>query len=413
MKTINNVYLYGIGGVYNYGCEAMVRSISKQLKEVIPHCNVKYISKNYEDDVKRLSDCSEVDIVKANNAHGRYYKYNVITRGLKLIRRILQYERDIDNISITTEWVGSCDLLIVIGGDVFDLLPLKYRTAKYRNERIAVSNLVKKSGGDVILWGISIGDFDEDLVAKQVLLHYLNNTMNHGFIRDKKSFDYLKRNDVKNIELCTDPAFALRTLQTSSERKKIIGFNLSPLANRYLSSNNDCDEWIQKWSKVIHSVACKLGYEEIMLIPHVVNESYPRDDDFLYLKRVKETLDKMGCNCELISGNLGFLSVKKYLVKCDIILSARMHCAVNAVTCGVPTIFLSYSPKSIGMCKHVYGDNMNMVVKMEDLLNGKFSNLVDISKRTNEIRDYLANRNIELMLDAESPKRWLQEQYVE
>jgi polysaccharide pyruvyl transferase WcaK-like protein len=34
-----------------------------------------------------------------------------------------------------------------------------------------------------------------------------------------------------------------------------------------------------------------------------------------------------------------------------------MHCAVNAIDEGVPAIFLSYSAKSIGMCRYVYGDD--------------------------------------------------------
>ena len=41
--------------------------------------------------------------------------------------------------------------------------------------------------------------------------------------------------------------------------------------------------------------------------------------------------------------------------ECKIVISARMHCAINAVCENIPTIFLSYSQKSIGMCQYVYG----------------------------------------------------------
>ena len=45
-----------------------------------------------------------------------------------------------------------------------------------------------------------------------------------------------------------------------------------------------------------------------------------------------------------------------------------MHCAVNAITVSVPTLFLSYSEKAKGMAKFVYGSK-DMIIALVDFEN--------------------------------------------
>lgn len=56
------IVLYGINGLYNYGCEAMVRGISERLTDVFPNCDVVYKTFRYEQDFKVLSDCDTVTV---------------------------------------------------------------------------------------------------------------------------------------------------------------------------------------------------------------------------------------------------------------------------------------------------------------------------------------------------------------
>lgn len=55
---MEKVLLIGIDGVYNYGCEAIVRGTVEILKAVNPKIEVTYASYNFEDDRKRLSACA-------------------------------------------------------------------------------------------------------------------------------------------------------------------------------------------------------------------------------------------------------------------------------------------------------------------------------------------------------------------
>ena len=53
-----------------------------------------------------------------------------------------------------------------------------------------------------------------------------------------------------------------------------------------------------------------------------------------------------------------------------------MHCAINAVSVGVPTIFLAYSKKAYGMVEYVYG-NSKWVVPLKDVKNTDMVSLIN------------------------------------
>ena len=174
---------------------------------------------------------------------------------------------------------------------------------------------------------------------------------------------------------------------------------MSPLSNRYLKYNYLDEEWLDIWSDRIVRIADDLKYDTIFLIPHVINDDNTGDDDYLYLSKIYDRI-KNDRNVVLLPKNVGFCGIKEYLVQCDVIFAARMHCAVNSISCGVPTIFLSYSPKSVGMCKHVY-NNMDWVIDMNKLCEKYDSELIkSFEKQIDSKRIYLSQKNMELYLDA-------------
>lgn len=397
MKKKINVYLYGIGGIYNYGCEAMIRAISGRIKNEEPNSTITYKTYNYEYDKKLLADCETVK-VSALDVHARNSSFNhKLIRSLKFIKKKMNIAKEEDRLPYNTEWLEDCDYLIIIGGDVFDLLP--GQTKGYDNERIWASKAAKKHNSKIILWGISIGNFEANPTAKKILFDYLKNVVDVAVIRDEKSLEYLKKNGITNAFLCADPAYMLRTEQTTLEsidNTKTLGVNLSPLANRYLNVKLKDDQWPVLWSDILIDIYNRYNYQKILLLPHVVNENNPSDDDYNYLMKIKSILSGKGINVEIAPKHVGFIGIKKYLIKCNLIMSARMHCSVNAITCGVPTLFLSYSPKSVGMCQFVYG-NTDYVVDMNELSNNIDYDLFDrIDRSSDEIRSFLSVRNEEL-----------------
>lgn len=394
-----NIYLYGILGVYNYGCEAMVRAISARFKELDPDNHVVYKTWDYANDNRILKDCSTVElsaiVSKFENVSG---VQKFFMRAFSFARKKLHVPMEKDLVSFRLDWIEDCDVLVIIGGDVLDIVP-SVKKQKYCNDKILLSKVVKKHGGKVLLWGISIGNFECNLEAKRILVDYFKHTVDYAIIRDKNSYEYLKMQDITNVQYCADPAYMLRTVQKIGESKeRVLGVNLSPLCNRYLDADMTEEEWLELWSDRIEALFQKLQYDRIMLIPHVVNKNRPNDDDMAYLSKLYIKMKNRNLPVQFVSEDRGFLSIKNELVQCTMILAARMHCAVNSITCGVPIVFLSYSPKSIGMCQYVYG-NENMVIDLNELQSNPNAAFEKISQITNDlgtVQAYLSERNIQL-----------------
>ena len=402
------VYLYGIGGIYNYGCEAMIRAISRKIKSEHPLADIIYKTYNYEYDSKQLANCDTV-VVSQLEVHAKNSSINhKLKRGIKYIKKKIGIAKEKDRLPYNTNWLEKCDYLIIIGGDVFDLLP--GQTKSYDNERIWASKVAKKNNAKIILWGISVGNFESNMVAKKMLIDYFTNVVDVAIIRDKKSLEYLQKNGVTNAYICADPAFMLREDQTSvinNYSEKILGVNLSPLANRYLKIEKDDEEWPEVWSNILENIYKKYNYKKMILLPHVVNENKPSDDDYSYLEKIALLLTQKDVNVEMAPRDIGFIGIKKYIVQCNLVISARMHCSVNAITCGVPTLFLSYSPKSIGMCEFVYG-NSSYVIDMNNLIESIDYDLLDkVDASCDEIRKFLHIRNKELFDISNNAIRYL------
>ena len=59
----------GIGGVWNYGCEAIVRSTAKILRSVYPTCVVKLICPTRDYGSKALAD-TDITLVPVRRRYG-------------------------------------------------------------------------------------------------------------------------------------------------------------------------------------------------------------------------------------------------------------------------------------------------------------------------------------------------------
>ena len=124
----------------------------------------------------------------------------------------------------------------------------------------------------------------------------------------------------------------------------------------------------------------------VMLLPHVISPN-PQDNDFIYLQKI---YDKVKVHCGsaimLVDNDPGFVGLKLYIKQCDYVIAARMHCAVNAITVSVPTLFLSYSEKAKGMADFVYNSN-ETVVSLADFEN--------ISLIVEKLKNWHWNSNID------------------
>jgi len=355
--------LYGIGGVYNYGCEAIIRGTEIILHEILPGANIKYASLRPIDDKIRLKGCN-IEIIPR-----KIHKFGLLAEHLNELmasRTGFYYERMFRE---DLNWIDDCDVIFSIGGDLYTLPP-NYNDPKkrYTNNLINFGEFVKSRGKKFVVWGASIGPFEGYPKAKKAFLDHLRKA-DLITSREPVTTRYLKNLGIENVIECSDPAFSIPNpdhidKQGLNSKKLHIGINLSPLSSIYSIKLNMSDV-IKRQADVITSII-KSFDAQITLVPHVICDFYIDDDDLRYLKLIKSQIDADVIDrVDLVEGDVGFLGTKRILSTCDLVIAARMHCAVSAVSVGVPTIFLAYSKKAYGMAEYVYGSD-KWVIPLKD-----------------------------------------------
>ena len=242
------------------------------------------------------------------------------------------------------------DAVFSIGGDMYTI----DGKGQYPKELVEFGDYCEMHGIPYVLWGCSVGPFENYPELKNVFQNHLSK-ISLIVAREPATIECLAGMGVeKNVVFSLDPAFSVPSKPyTPSQEKKVLGINLSPLSLMYLNLKEEA--CIKIHSKLVEKLVGDLGYR-IILLPHVV-DCEPYDDDHLYLKKIKDALPEVAkANVEIVENDLGFVGIKDYIQKCDVVLAARMHCAINSIASGVPAIFLSYSEKSKGMSRLVYED---------------------------------------------------------
>lgn len=351
---MKNVLLIGIGGVYNYGCEAIVRGTVNILKNLDNSIKIYYASYNYEDDMKRLSGC-DVEIL-SRPKRKRWTFQNILRKCLSYfdVNYVVPYDK--------VDWIQDFDTVFSIGGDIYTLSS----DGRYSAELPKFLCKCQDRGLKYILWGASVGKFEKNLNALNFFKKHLPK-VDLILAREKNTVEYLQRLGVKkNVCLAPDPAFFVECpiidKNLNKDERPIIGINLSPLSALYEYKNLDVA--IQQQSEAIINLIKQMQCN-IMLLPHVLSPN-PQDNDLIYMRAIYDKIKlQYSSNVILIDNDPGFIGLKSYIKQCDYVIAARMHCAVNAITMSVPTLFLSYSEKAKGMAEYVYNSNETVISLIE------------------------------------------------
>lgn len=349
---MKNVLLIGIGGVYNYGCEAIVRGTVNILKSLDSNVKVFYASYNAVDDRKRLVGCDVEIIVRPKRK--RWTFQNILRKGLSYLG--ISYDLPYDR----TNWLKNFDTVFSIGGDIYTLSS----DGNYNTSLPLFLEKCQMLGLKYILWGASVGKFEKNQLALSFFKSHLTK-VDLIVAREKNTVDYLQSLDIiNNVCLAPDPAFFVEcpNIVKKKAEQLIVGINLSPLSALYEYKNlaTAIQQQANAIMNLIDQMQCK-----VMLLPHVISLN-PLDNDLTYLQAIREKIKEPFCsNIILVDNDPGFVGLKSYIKQCDYVIAARMHCAVNSITMSVPTLFLSYSEKAKGMAEFVYNSKGVVISLLE------------------------------------------------
>lgn len=393
---MKRVLLIGIGGVYNYGCEAIVRGTEAILHSRWPDLEIVYASPRPEDDFKRLSGC-QVHIIP--RIFKRYSTTNIARKALSIVG--VEWKPRLDSLSL----LDGVDAVLSIGGDIYTLSA----NTGYDAALPKFGSASERRGIPYILWGASVGPFTANHRAENFYKKHLH-SISKIVAREQDTVTYLSSLGViDNVISFADPAFTVAPEITksgkSTNRQLTIGLNLSPLSALY--SGFSIDDAIKKQARAIEILIREYD-AQIILLPHVLCDLSRIDDDLSYLRTIQSKItEPLKNRVRLVENDPGFIGIKRVLVDCDLVIAARMHCAINAMTAHVPTLLLSYSNKSKGMAEFVYG-NRSMVMDLHSfneqsvlaitgkVIERKGDISIALAERVKEIQAFMASKELTL-----------------
>jgi colanic acid/amylovoran biosynthesis protein len=340
------VMMFAHDGSLNRGCEAIVRSSTKIIKEAREGTEVYLVSGKPETDRKipmldRIYDGSSCSIKK--------YSYDWLISSLK-VKFFKNESYALGKIHENTiKHIKNVDVCLSIGGDnyCYGEQPGWYE----------IDRRVKEQGKKLVLWGCSIGEEDmserklEDLKLFDLIL-----------ARETITYRMLKNKGLENVKLCADAAFTMDKeeldLPIGWEEGNTLGLNFSPLVWKKNKNSQNAVRYL------INHILDTTDMT-IALTPHVIEDA---NNDYEVLNRYYEEF-KYTNRVIILPDNLNAIQYKGYIARMRFFIGARTHATIAAYSNYIPTMVLGYSVKSKGIAKDIFGE-VKLVLDIEEISNG-------------------------------------------
>lgn len=346
---MKHYYLCGHTGSNNRGCDAIVRSTAEILRSAAPADMTLMTFAPQQD--KDLGLDAAVRLrpyprkPQAVRAAGYVMRrlFNNGTWGHRILYRDLVTEAAQD------------DILLNIGGDTYC----------YGSPYIsyALNELAEEKGIPTVFWGCSV---DEKLLQDRQMQADVNR-YTHIVARETMSYETLRKcvRDPGKVHLACDPAFTLAPEETPLPAGFIpgntVGINISPLVCR--DHRDEQDMMYQNVNALIDYILENTDMG-VCLIPHVYD-----------IRTKSQDMEVMGIiggkyagqeRVSVVQGNLHSGQLKHIISRCRFFIGARTHSVIAAYSSMVPALALSYSVKSLGIARDIFGTHEGYAIAWED-----------------------------------------------
>lgn len=332
------VYLCGNTGGINRGCEAIVRSTAKILRNVnASDIFLMTYNRNYDESIglnkiSELIDYPKKTFFQRSASCIMRKVFNNGTFGGKYLYRPL------------LKSINKNSVLFNVGGDVYC-----YNTP-YTS--YALNVLANEYHIPSVFWGCSV----DERVLKDKKMQEDINRYSYIVVRESLSYSILKKvyhNSERLIQAC-DPAFLLDIKPVKLPKeflvKNTVGINLSPLV--FNNWDNENDIMYKNIFSLIEYILSDTDMN-VCLIPHVYDIINNYEDSKVLRKVYSKYTDNN--RVSLIDKEFSCEELKFIISNCRFFIGARTHSMIAAYSTGVPAFALSYSIKSKGIAKDLLG----------------------------------------------------------
>ncbi len=371
---MQKIYMYAHGGSGNHGCEAIVRSTAKILKEIGCERPV-LISSNPEED-KKYGIGQVCDVIRDKEPYSKF-SLDFVKAYIKLkTKNDFTYMDRMDYLT-TVSKINPGDIALSIGGDNYCYADVK----RY----VMLHDMMLERGAKTVLWGCSV---EPDLLKNPEIAEDLSR---YSLIVARESISYEALKSVnENTILTSDPAFFLDSTE-DTEIADSVGINLSPMA---IANETGSGLAMENYRELIQYILNSTDMR-VVLVPHVI---WVDNDDRIPLKELYDEFKETN-RVEMISDH-SCEEIKGIIRKCKYFVGARTHSTIAAYSTGVPTLVLGYSVKARGIAKDIFGSENDYIIPVQklktqdDLLNEfkkVMENRKDIIAKLSDYRKFADN----------------------
>lgn len=387
-------YYLGQTSFGNRGCEALIRSNTKIIREAYPGSTFLCPSFHPELDARQWPDAAEhgVQFVQAP-------QYPIV---LKVWNRILRaapqahgwlapppFSPDAQ----TRALFAGVDAVLMTGGDIvsldYELFSLHFWTG--------LVDAATRMGKPVHLLAASVGPFAKDPVTERRMVAHLKRYTTIS-VRETATQSYLDGLGVSNVQLVADPAFVLDPQPWDlsgviAGGRDHVGLNVSPLVRATRKDEASRTAFDEEVKAFMRDIAAR-GEHDLVLVPHVDPLDGPgANSDRAYIQGLLDGLEPaVRARVRITPDLLNAAQIKYLLGKCRYFIGARTHATVGAISQNVPTTSIAYSVKALGINRDLFGSTKYVLPTPEVTASSLKAALAVLKADEGEIKSLLNQR---------------------
>lgn len=348
-------YFVGQQNMANRGCEALIRSNAKLIREVHPNARLFCPTDDEALDLKQWPDAAEKGIAfvpmprfpTALKIWGKAFGAVPALRKLGVLPLAFDAE--------TMRHLRESDAVLMTGGDIvsleYGLNALYYWTG--------IIDAAHRMGKKTHLLAASVGPFTKDPLTERHMIAHLKR-YDTITVRESATVEYLAGLGITNVRLVADPAFVLDPAPFDvaglfPEGRDTVGLNVSPLVRKFRTddaSRRDFDDGIKSFIRRVVTES----EDNVLLIPHVDPlRGVWENSDRAYMGKLLSDLGDLGNRVAMTPDLLNAEQIKYVLGRCRYFIGARTHATIGTISQRVPTLSIAYSVKALGINRDLFG----------------------------------------------------------
>jgi len=258
---------------------------------------------------------------------------------------------------VVGKYIRDVDAVLALGGDNYSM--------DYGSLRVHLAHIdyAQAKNKPFVIWGGSVGPFDKRGAEYEAYVAGKLRGITAILAREDATVEYLTRIGVSdNVRRVTDPAFVMEPVEPRCEAipfpipPEAIGFNFSSLMARYVT-DGDVPACIQLVAETVQKLVTEFD-RPVILVPH--SQKAP-SDDYVFLDQVRQILATGGAPVYLLPRALNAAEMKWVIGQLSCFAGARMHSTIASFSSAVPTLSFSYSIKSVGLNRDIFGHETYML----------------------------------------------------